>query len=114
MAIHHSLPDTPELLLIADWNYGADRYWDTSGCDAAGGVGIGANHTATSYRRLPVVENACLPRIFPPRIGREENPEHMPLGMNRGRIDAKVKWHPWQKWDVMRWVSHCPACWNAF
>ena len=113
-AIAKTASEKPSLLLIADYNYYSDRWYVEPGCGERGGHGVAANHNATSYRKLPVYESTCLPRIFPPNIGREENPDEMPLGMNRGRIDARITWVPWQDWSYATWANHDRAQWYSF
>lgn len=105
--------DLPSLLMIADYATIQDRYYDVPGCppNGSGGgtgcrAGLASNHTMTGYRGGPASESACMPCVFPPNIGREENPNDMPLGMNRGRIDARVTWLPWQDWRYLHYATY--------
>ena len=41
--------------------------------------------------------------VYPPEIGRDENPEEMPLGQNQGRLDCRTTWHPFQTWTHNRY-----------
>ena len=109
--IAKSASDLPSLLIIADYATLQDRYYDVAGCPPgarSGGclAGIAANHTMSGYRGGRASESACMACVFPPNIGREENPNDMPLGMNRGRIDARVKWVAWQDWRYLHYATY--------
>ena len=109
--------DLPSLYMIADYSTMQDRYYTVSGCPPCGSCGGGSgcaagfagNHTTAGFRGGPASESACMPCLFPPNIGREENPMEMPLGQNRGRIDARVKWTAWQDMRYYHYAVHAGA-----
>ena len=106
--------DLPSLMIIADLAKMEDRYYTVPGCPPPGSsgggggceAGVTANHMMTGYKGGPAAESSCSPCIYPPNIGREENPIEMPLGMNRGRLDCRVKWLPFQDWRYYHHVIH--------
>ena len=100
--VSKSASDIPELLILTDFTYFTGRLNDDCPGLDPGGCGIGANHIATSWRKMPLVNSDCTPPVYPPNIGREENPLQMPLGMNRARIDARTTWKPWQDWEYFK------------
>ena len=104
--------DLPGLLVLADFAYGQGRWYNRcpgtfgSGAGSDGsGCGLGSNHIASSYKQLPLWATNCAPSIYPPNIGREEDPLVMPLGSNRVRIDARTTWKAFQDWRHFRWST---------
>ena len=103
--------DKPGLLVLADFNYWSDRWYATDThherhCTPSSDrspCGMGANHIATSYKKLPLVESNCQIRMNPPDVMRTMNPDKVPLGQNVSRIDARTKWIPFQDWRLFRW-----------
>ena len=113
--------ESPELQVLSDFNIFSVEYNAGCGQGAAPGpggrCGVGGNHVGTSYKGLRSNETACTPDVFPPNIGREENPAQMPLGQNSSRIDARTKWVPWQDWEYYRYSTSPHACcsyWTSF
>ena len=115
--IAKSMFDKPDLLIVADFNFFAQRrnYHSGFGCPPADDAtcGVIANHNSSTLSQLPGVMTSCMPLVFPPNIGSQENPDQMPLGMNRARIDARVTWVPWQDWAYYNWAPH-PRQWHSF
>ena len=100
--ISKTASDLPSLLVVADFNYWSDRwYYDCGGVRSA--CGMGANHIATSYKKLPLVESTCLISVTTPDVIRELDPMMSPLGQNTSRIDARTKWVPFQDMRLFRW-----------
>ena len=117
--IARTASDLPALLIICDMN--SFHLHSSAGCGRPANLsqcGVAGNHMATSYKQIPGFFSACTPEIFPPNIGREENPLHMPLGQNHSRIDARTTWVPWQNWNYYRWsnwdVSYSRSEWHSF
>ena len=117
--ISKTASDLPELLMLADMNQ--FQLHSYAGCGQPADLtqcGVAANHNASSYKQIPGFRSACSPKIFPPNIGREENPIEMPLGQNRVRIDARTTWLPWQDWGYYTWsnwdVSYSRCEWHSF
>jgi prepilin-type N-terminal cleavage/methylation domain-containing protein len=128
--ISKTASDLPSLLVSVDWNHFGGRYYDGCGVGSCGGgqggCGVLANHPATSYRGLirggsGTLDSGCLRPVYPPNIGRMENPFEMPLGQNRSRIDARTEWKPWQDWKYFAYsrynggsASCADATWYSF
>ena len=96
---------SPELLVMADFNFFTSRGYNNCSTRSMSDCGVGANHNATSLRQLPVQNSNCLAAVTAPDF-RDGNPSELPLGMNRARIDARVKWNPWQNWDYFKWSPY--------
>ena len=112
--IAQTASSVPELLITADMNHVADRYYNVTECPAKGGCGLEANHMTPKFQGLPIWETACLTPVFPPNIGKQEDPKTMPAGMNRARLDARVGWLGWKDWQYFRWAFHPSAGWHSF
>ena len=106
--------DVPEVLVTADMNYFGDRHYAVEGCPAKGGCGMMANHMPVRLEPRRLWEAACLVEIFPPQVVSDQNRDKMPTGMNQARLDGRVAWLPWEKWDYFRWAYHAMAGWHSF
>ena len=91
--------DKPDLLVCIDYihGHGASAPW--------GGppVCLSGNHMASPVDRLPR-DYPCInwPHYNP--LQREvNNPEDMPLGSNRSRIDCRTTWTPFQDLPTITW-----------
>ena len=127
--ISKTASDLPSLLISTDWNHFGGRYYSGCGFGGCGGggalCGMMTNHIATGYRALTrgagTLDSSCLMPVYPPNIGREENPLEMPLGQNRSRIDARTKWKAWQDWSYFAYARYdggsgscADATWYSF
>ena len=98
--------DLPSLLVIGDFSLFGHRYFNVCSGLGSSVCGVIANHNASSHKQLEGYMTTCMPQIFPPGIGREENPMEMPLGQNVSRIDARTTWGPFQDWRYYRFSSY--------
>ena len=103
--IAKSASGSPELLLLADYNLFGNR--NSAICPSpTSNCGVAANHGGSEARALPVIGSNCIVQLTMPDLVREANPAHLPLGMNRSRIDARTKWLPFQDWDFFKWSPY--------
>ncbi len=96
----------PDRLVLADYNIYSGR--SNAYCPGATtpDCGVAANHGGSDNRALPVVESNCIVALSMPDLVRTANPEEIPLGMNRARIDARTIWVPFQDWNHFRWSPY--------
>ncbi len=112
-AIAKTASGKPTLLIMSDYDEFSTRARNDCAGQTTDGCGITANHNASEYKQLPGMRSNCQPQVFPPNIGRLENPEQMPLGRNSSRIDARTTWLPWQDWQYYKYGTNYDE-WASF
>ena len=96
--------DKPDQLLFADY------VWWVQHPSYDPFIGLSSNHVAGSAARWNWYDPPEGPEKFPqfdPNGWQLNDPDDMPLGSNRGRIDCRVTWEAFQNLEIHRYSDYC-------